>query len=649
LGATPAKKIDQKFFAICKFHASLRTLAKLPRTIRNIIDARRSGAAANGRAIMSNRCSFVSRRKGRLLSYVSAGVLASMAPVAAQAATVGNPLCPGEDVQFNPGNGQDIVVPPGFTVSVFKSGLNFPTGIAFRRAGPGFEVYVLESGHGLPSRCNDQTAFGTGNFDPNNPFTPDILVFNQSGTKIRGPLGKPTPPAGGFQPAGPAVDIAFENGLNGGRLFATDSNQSLRTAGNNNSSRIVTVDPVSGQVTPFIKGLPTGDHPSEQLAFQGNWIYWTQGSTTNSGVVGRDNGGGANQPDIPCQDIVLSQNVFDSGGGVFTSGYSPFGTQRKGATVPAFENATARGMCDGSVLRARLNSSNPTATIEPFSWGYRNGYALRFAPNDHPLKGGLLIGEDGADERGARPSQNAPDSFHLAQQNKDGTPDYHGWPDRYGFLPSDQAVFNPVGGPGDDLCVPDPANPPSFCTAASLAKILTEDVPIRNVLDHPPQPITSPLAIEAADSSFTGIDFAPNSFAVGPVQRGAALYALEGDFGFSRANATPPAPESGHEIKLLNFNKKEPLQLKAMRFAHNRLFEQAFTTGAHGFNRPTNVRFGPDGCAWVVDYGAVRDFGQSDPDAKFKVAGDGPLVQIPGTGVIWRICPTGRPHGDDDD
>jgi len=273
-----------------------------------------------------------------------------MAPVAAQAATVGNPLCPGEDVQFNPGNGQDIVVPPGFTVSVFKSGLNFPTGIAFRRAGPGFEVYVLESGHGLPSRCNDQTAFGTGNFDPNNPFTPDILVFNQSGTKIRGPLGKPTPPAGGFQPAGPAVDIAFENGLNGGRLFATDSNQSLRTAGNNNSSRIVTVDPVSGQVTPFIKGLPTGDHPSEQLAFQGNWIYWTQGSTTNSGVVGRDNGGGANQPDIPCQDIVLSQNVFDSGGGVFTSGYSPFGTQRKGATVPAFENATARGMCDGSVL-----------------------------------------------------------------------------------------------------------------------------------------------------------------------------------------------------------------------------------------------------------------------------------------------------------
>ena len=90
------------------------------------------------------------------------------------------------------------------------------------------------------------------------------------------------------------------------------SNQATHTAGQNNSSRIVVVDPKTGFVTPFITGLPTGDHPTEQLAFKGNWIYWSQGSTTNSGVVGRDNGGGTNQQDIPCQDIVLSNNVFDS-------------------------------------------------------------------------------------------------------------------------------------------------------------------------------------------------------------------------------------------------------------------------------------------------------------------------------------------------
>ena len=580
------------------------------------------------------------------LSFTFASALFLTLPAFAVAATVANPLCPNNTALFNPDTGSDIVLPSGFKVSVFAKGLNFPTGIAFLRHGNGFDVFVLESGHGLPSVCNEQSSFGSGAFDSKNPFTPDILVFNQSGTLLR-TLAKPTA-TDGFQAAGPAVDIAFEKGFAGGRLFATDSNQATHAQGQNNSSRIVTVDPMTGHVTPFITGLPTGDHPTEQLAFKGNWIYWSQGSTTNSGVVGRDNGGGTNQQDIPCQDIVLSDNVFDSGDGVFTSGYSPFGTTRKGATVRAFESALHRGVCDGAILRARLDVAHPETTIEPFSWGYRNGYAIRFAPEDHALKGGLLVGEDGADERGARPSNNAPDMLQLAQQNPDGTPDYHGWPDRYGFLPSSQAVFNPVGGPGDDLCVP-AANPPSLCTPASLAKILSEDVPVRDVLKFPPQQITSPLAIEAADSSFTGIDFVPNSFANGPVSRGAALYSLEGDFGFSKANATDPAPEVGHEVKLINFSKPgEPLELKILRFAFNKTTEQAFVSGISGFNRPTNVKFGPDGCAYVVDYGAVRDFGQSDTEAKFVGAGNGPLVQIPGTGVIWKICSTAQAEGGDD-
>jgi len=252
----------------------------------------------------------------------------------------------------------------------------------------------------------------------------------------------------------------------------------------------------------------------------------------------------------------------------------------------------------------------------------------------------LLVGENGADDAGARPANNAPDSLHLARQSSDGSPDYHGWPDRYGFLPTSQAVFNPTGGPAEDLCVFDATNPPSNCTPASLAQILSEYVPLRDVLASPPQPIIAPLAIEAAHSSFTGIDFAPRSFARGPVQVGAALYSLEGDFGFSPANASAPAPEVGHEVKLLNFagGSGQPLALNIQRFAHNKTFEEAFPDGIHGFNRPTNVRFGPDGCAYVADYGAVRDFGRSDPHAGFKNGADAALVQIPGTGVIWKIC-----------
>ena len=44
---------------------------------------------------------------------------------------------------------------------------------------------------------------------------------------------------------------------------------------------------------------------------------------------------------------------------------------------------------------------------------------------------------------------------------------------------------------------------------------------------------------------------------------------------------------------------------------------------------------------YLVDFGAVRDFGRSTPDSAFTNAADAPLVQIPGTGVIWKISRTG--------
>jgi hypothetical protein len=138
------------------------------------------------------------------------------------------------------------------------------------------------------------------------------------------------------------------------------------------------------------------------------------------------------------------------------------------------------------------------------------------------------------------------------------------------------------------------------------------------------------------------------------VGRGAALAALEGDFGFSASNSSPPFPlqcgkgptpesacdEIGHELKVINFSGPgDPLTLTNQRFAKNRNGDQAFIDGSHGWNRPTNLRFGPDGCAWIADYGAVRDFGQAGSDTKFITPADAPLVQIPGTGVIFRICP----------
>src|SRR5437868_4111582 len=90
----------------------------------------------------------------------------------------------------------------------------------------------------------------------------------------------------------PTIGIAFEHDFNGGRLFVSDSRQGIRGAlGPKNSSRILEVNPTTGQVTERITGLPTGDHPTEQLTVMDGWLVWSQGSVTNSGVVGHDNTG----------------------------------------------------------------------------------------------------------------------------------------------------------------------------------------------------------------------------------------------------------------------------------------------------------------------------------------------------------------------
>ena len=81
-----------------------------------------------------------------------------VAPGMGRAQERGNAACPGEQVFYNPGNGEDIVVPEGFRVEVFARDLNFPTGIAFQGDENRFAVFVMESGTGLPGRCNNNEA-----------------------------------------------------------------------------------------------------------------------------------------------------------------------------------------------------------------------------------------------------------------------------------------------------------------------------------------------------------------------------------------------------------------------------------------------------------------------------------------------------------
>jgi len=610
------------------------------------------------------------------------GLLA--APAAPAFGPAGNSNCTDEPAPFNPAGGEDIVTPAGYHVQVFAKGLNFPTAIAFQGDKTHFKVLVLESGTGLPGSCNNRQGPGYATQGSTNPFTPDILAFDQAGKFVTGPIAKPdntvkdcpatsigNPGSNKFQCDGPAVGLAFQRVFRGGKLFATDSNQGARGApgAGNNTSRIITVDVGSDSLKPFITRLPTGDHPTEQILVKDGFVYWSQGSATNAGVTGHDNGAGGNQHDIPCQSVVLSSTGFDSGDGHITSGFSNHGTFTPGATVPAFSGAfDGMHACTGAILRSQITEDGKAGPIEPYSWGYRNPFGIRFAPQDHQLKGHLFITENGEDERGARPTNGAPDRLQIAEPMVDDgrlTPDFHGWPDRFGFLDSAQTVFDPQGGPADDAC---PTTTPG--TPAEIACLKAHgDIPVKHVLAFPPQQPRAPLALEPADVAVVGPDFAPNSFVHGVVKKGAAFVSREGDFGFSGDNGSP---EEGHDVQLVNFSGalaggNQPLQVSLQPFAFNcpQANQMHYPDGAaacvsvpgniaseqisggqafcnktgplRGINRPVTLMFGPDGALYVVDFGVVRDFGQSDPNCKFVNAAHAPLVQIPHTGVIWKI------------
>ena len=123
--------------------------------------------------------------------------LLAIVPAVAFAQSATNPICPEEAVFYNPGDGEDIVVPRGYKVEVFARDLNFPTDVVFLGNRHDFKVLVLESGTGLPGRCNNNAVVpGIGRFDPRNPFTPglSILTIAVAGSPARS-ASRPRPAA----------------------------------------------------------------------------------------------------------------------------------------------------------------------------------------------------------------------------------------------------------------------------------------------------------------------------------------------------------------------------------------------------------------------------------------------------------------------
>jgi glucose/arabinose dehydrogenase len=440
-------------------------------------------------------------------------------------------------------NPADIALPEGYSAEVVATGFTFPTGVAFDDQGG---VYVLEAGYSYGEVWT----------------TPRLLKVNPGGT-----------------PTVPTVVATGENApwngvvFHGGAFYIADG-------GEKSGGRILQVTP-DGKITPIVEGLPSlGDHHTNGPAVGSDgWLYFGQGTATNSGVVGTDNfefGWLKRHPDfhdIPCKDIRLAGRNFTSddplnpGRKATTGAYLPFGqASTAGQVIPG------KVPCGGAVMRVRPEGGTP----ELVAWGFRNPFGLAFSPD-----GALYLTENGADQRGSRPIYGAPDVLWRVESGA-----WHGWPDYAMGVKIEDGQFHQGSNPPlDSLLAEEPGTPPK------------------------------PAATFGVHASANGLDFS-RSEAFGHV--GEAFVAEFGDM----------APEVGKVLGPVGFKvvRVDPKTGRVEDFAVNRRDKgPASRVGGGGLERPVAARFDPSGeTLYIVDFG-VMTVGPQGPQPRQE------------TGVLWRI------------
>ena len=207
---------------------------------------------------------------------------------------------------------------------------------------------------------------------------------------------------------------------------------------------ISALDPVSGIIKDIIIGLPSsGDHQNNQIAFGPDGrLYITQGTATNSGVVGEDNIFGLQWPkytpeihDIPSRNISLTGQNFNTtnpftgseNNFAYTGGFVPFNT-----TTREGQEVEGNIKCNGCILSAKLDGSDLKLVAE----GLRNPYGMAFTDDNK-----LVVSNNGADERGSRQIANDPDKVHVIDiTNASNLGKFYGWPD---FAGNGEPVTDP--------------------------------------------------------------------------------------------------------------------------------------------------------------------------------------------------------------
>ena len=458
-----------------------------------------------------------------------------------------------------------VQAPPGFRAVVVAEGLTYPSSIDWDDQG---RLYVLES-HSVP----------IPGMKPR--------VFRVDGGDIT-----PVDWSGEHAPSGEvAVGLTFHDGW----LYVSHEQA-------DGSWGISRFRPAGGTVEPVVRGLPPlGDHWINYLAFDRRGdLYFGVGSATNSGVVASADP--VNQKwlevrpaarDLPCRDLVLTGASFTDANGLtsdpddraITGAYQAYG--QAGA-----ERLPAEPWCTSSIYRLRRGGAKP----ELVAWGFRNPVALAFAPD-----GDLLVGMHGADVRGTRPVANDPDAIYRVRQGA-----WYGWPDYSAALrPLTDAAYQP---------------PQEHLAQGHRS--------VGFVIDHAASGLTAPdrrllVAVTEPHAALGGMVVVPRG---GPFGRwsGQLLLPQMGDF---RPVTDPVNPDerAGFDVVAIDLATG-----KLASFLRNRGDGDPQPASEldleNGLERPVDVKIGPDGLVYVLDFGVFER---------------GARV-LPKTGKVFRVEPVPR-------
>jgi len=438
----------------------------------------------------------------------------------------------------------------------YIEGLTAPTAIAFDPSGA---LLIAEGGYdGHRARI-----FG---------FRPDGSFFEiyPRGRQLPFGLGSDK-----FKLHGPIGGMVVANG----RIYVTHRDDQDRG--------MITAFGYDGSHTTIVADLPAqGDYSVTDIAMANNGrLYFGVGTATNSGVVGIDNMPWLREyrhlADKPWGDVYLLGRRFDTPNpfaGIFggtdiavTAPFQPFGRSIE-TRIPHASN----GKPNGAIYSVDPNGGD----LRVEAHGVRCPVGLGFSE-----PGLLYMTNQGMKLRGTRPVKDDPDVMLRMVHGQ-----WYGWPD---FSATLQDIRDPKFQPPVEMIVKSGYRDLSY------------------LIDHersgltPPNPNSNLLTAEFRPlSGAAKFDFAPPSGPFSKMRQGGnvAIVALMGDRAPFDSGGLKLTGPTGYKVVQVNVDDKT-----VKDFIRNTREGPASRHDIEiGLERPIDVKFGPDGAMYVLDFGFME-------------------------------------------